>query len=113
MAKGASQADLERHIVSSAPAAARVAEMMRLVPMVLLRDDPRVRDLYVVWQATFDDLPHRVRLITTLHETWADWSPTPERVLRQDAAVELFAVNSRDYTSSPRRLGSGATAGFL
>ncbi len=41
--KGASQADLERRVVSSAPAVERVADTMHLLPRILLREDSRVR----------------------------------------------------------------------
>lgn len=44
--KGASQKDLDRAIVGSAPAAARVPEVARLVKVVLLRHDKSVRDAY-------------------------------------------------------------------
>ena len=51
MAKGASQADLEHQIVSSEPAALRVGDAMRLLPMVLLRHDARVQRAYDEWRA--------------------------------------------------------------
>jgi hypothetical protein len=40
--KGISQTDLEQGIIGSAPAAERIADVMRLFPMVLLREDPRL-----------------------------------------------------------------------
>jgi hypothetical protein len=39
------------HIVNSAPAADRVGEAMRLLPMILLRHDPRVQRVYAAWVA--------------------------------------------------------------
>jgi hypothetical protein len=44
-----SQADLGQGIVGSSQDAGRVAEVMRLLPMVLLREDPRVQAEYQVW----------------------------------------------------------------
>ena len=38
--KGISQTDLEQGIIGSAPAAERIADVMRLFPMVLVREDP-------------------------------------------------------------------------
>ena len=43
--------DLKAHIVGSAPAAARVCDAMRLLPMVLLRHDARVQRAYDAWLA--------------------------------------------------------------
>ena len=51
MAKGTSKADLAQHVVSSEPAAYRVGDAMRLLPMVLLRHDSRVQRAYDVWRA--------------------------------------------------------------
>lgn len=51
MAKGASQTDLEQRIVSSEPAAGRVGDVMRLLPMILLRHDARVQRAYGDWLA--------------------------------------------------------------
>ena len=52
MAKLPSQRALERGIVSSQPAAELVADAMRLLPLILLRDDARVQAAYQVWWAT-------------------------------------------------------------
>jgi hypothetical protein len=49
--KGISQTDLERGIVGCAPAAEHIAEVIRLFPMVLLREDPRVQAVYLAWLA--------------------------------------------------------------
>jgi hypothetical protein len=53
--KGTSRRDLDRHVVRSAPAAERVAEVTRLFPMVLLREDPRVQRAYAAWLARMRD----------------------------------------------------------
>jgi hypothetical protein len=91
MAKGASQADLDQGIVSSEPAARRVAEIMRLVPMVLLRYDPRVQETYSAWLEIcgLDDLPHRIVLMHALRETFKLWSPAPEAVLQKQDVESL------------------------
>lgn len=101
MAKGKSQQDLDERIVSSAPAAARVAETSRLVPVILLRHDARVQQWYADWRAIcgLEDLPHRVRLLEALQDTWAEWSPTPGAVL-QDPAVERLRDELRGCASS-------------
>ena len=51
MAKGASQTDLEEQIASSEPAALRMGDAMRLLPMVLLHHDARVQRAYEDWLA--------------------------------------------------------------
>ena len=43
--------DLDEHIANSAPAALRVGDAMRLLPLVLLRHDDRVQRAYTDWQA--------------------------------------------------------------
>jgi hypothetical protein len=47
--KGVSRTDLERKVVGSLPAAERVGEAMRLLPRILLREDPRVQRSYAEW----------------------------------------------------------------
>jgi hypothetical protein len=76
--KGISQTDLEQGIIGSAPAAERIAEVMRLFPMVLLREDPRVQAVYLAWL-----------------ERMPDEAPTDQdaklRILMGDA-TQLFAL---------------------
>jgi hypothetical protein len=47
----ASRTDLDQHIANSEPAALRVGDAMRLLPLVLLRHDDRVQRAYTDWQA--------------------------------------------------------------
>jgi len=51
MAKGVSQTDLAHRRVGSEPAALRIGDAMRLLPMVLLRHDSRVQRAYDDWLA--------------------------------------------------------------
>jgi hypothetical protein len=47
----ASPTDLDQHIANSEPAALRVGDAMRLLPLVLLRHDDRAQHTYADWQA--------------------------------------------------------------
>lgn len=105
MAKGASQQNLDRGIVSSAPAATRVAEIARLVPLVLLREDRRVREGYVTWRPDdLDELRDRVTLMAKLYQTWDAWSPTPEAVL-QDRQAEILRAELHEVHLITKAIG--------
>lgn len=112
MAKGASQQDLDRRIVSSEPAAKRVAEVSRLVAVVLLKHDPRIRELYDGWKTLLsDNLPQRVHLMTQLHETWSEWAPDPATVL-SNPDVETSRLNCMVWPPCCGPSGSANSAGY-
>ena len=106
MAKGASQKDLDRGIVGSAPAAARVAEVARLVTVVLLRHDKRVRDAYLAWQPNIEALRERVILMARLYETFDAWSTTPQAVL-QDRQAETLRAELHELHQLTKAIGLG------
>jgi hypothetical protein len=83
-----SQDDLARGIVGSAPAAARVAEVMRLLPQVLLREDPRVQTAFAVWWARMEQAEEQAEALV---RAGADPSPLAVQALQEDAAA-LFAL---------------------
>lgn len=107
MAK-ASQSDPDQGTVNSAPTAAQVAEIARLVPMVLLREDPRVREAYVAWHphSMLEELEHRVVLMERLHEIWDLWSPTPGTV-QEDPHIGGLHAELHTLDTLTKALGLG------
>jgi hypothetical protein len=100
---GTSQADLDRGIVSSAPAAARVGEVSRLLPMVLLHDVDRVQQEFAVWRTRYD-VARRVHLMETLTQHWADWA-TAEVVVTADPGIEALIQDATHLFGVVKDLG--------
>jgi hypothetical protein len=68
MAKLQSEIDLERGIVDNKPAAHRVAEASRLLAMILLREDERVKTADAAWWARLQSSAAECAAIASAHQ---------------------------------------------
>jgi hypothetical protein len=101
--KGQTQADLKQRIVNNAPDAFRVGEVMRLVPRVLLKHEPRVHEAYHLWSAAQEDVfkhtsPYDViyyrDLLIELGETWP---PSPDTLARPDVKHLMVELDTLGF----------------
>ena len=127
----ASQTDLDQHIANSEPAALRVGDAMRLLPLVLLRYDDCVQRAYTDWQARivryedvgefteaaalqslFDDSVQLNGLVRELKlQRYQRWLPTMlraefQRALEGAPRVEVTVPAGLDWAKPGKRPGA-------